>query len=106
MIMASATFDLFLQAAKSRHQISCSYHGLPREICPHVIGWGKAGEEMALVYQFAGASSQGLPPGGEWRCLKLAEVKNATGRAGAWHTGHSHLKPQTCVKRVEFEVIV
>jgi hypothetical protein len=102
--MSSPTFDLFLQAAKSRLQISCTYNGLRRELCPHVIGWGKAGEEMALTYQFAGASSTGLPLGGEWRCLRLDGVTSAVVQQGAWHTGASHLRPQTCVKRVEFEV--
>ena len=63
-----------------------------------------SGDEMALVYQFAGGSSQGLPPSGEWRCLRLGSVKDAKARLGAWHTGFSHLRPQTCVKRIEFEV--
>jgi hypothetical protein len=100
----SPNFDLFLQAAKSRLQIICKYNGLSREVCPHVIGWGLRGEEMALTYQFAGQSSRGLPFGGEWRCLRLQDVLDAVTRAGAWHTGYSHLRPQTCVKRVEFEV--
>ena len=102
--MTSSTFDLFLKAAKRRSHIVCTYHGLQREICPHVIGWGKNGEEMALAYQFAGDSSKGLPPEGEWRCLRLPEVRNATAMPGTWHTGDSHLKPQTCVKNIEFEV--
>jgi hypothetical protein len=104
--MTSPVFDLFLKAAKNRNQIVCDYKGLSREVCPHVIGWGKAGEEMALVYQFAGESSKGLPPAGEWRCLRLAEVTNARAQSGAWHTDYSHLRPQTCVKSVQFEVIV
>jgi hypothetical protein len=73
----SQIFDLFLQAATDRSQIVCNYNGLTREICPHVIGWGLRGEEMALNYQFAGQSSKGLPPGGEWRCLKLQDVRDA-----------------------------
>jgi hypothetical protein len=104
--MSSPTFDVFLQAAKDRRQIVCNYQGRHREACPHVIGWGKDGSEMALVFQFAGDSSKGLPPGGEWRCLRLAEVANVVAQDGAWHTGLSHLRPQTCVKRVEFEVMV
>jgi hypothetical protein len=102
----SLIFDLFLQAAKNRDQIVCSYNGLERELCPHVIGWGKIGEEKALGYQFAGLSSSGVPPTGEWRCFTLKRVLNARIRPGAWHTGFSHLKPQTCVKQIEFEVIV
>jgi hypothetical protein len=102
----SAIFDLFLQAAKSGLQGVCNYNGLSREVCPHVIGWGLRGEEMALVYQFAGQSSKGLPPNGEWRCLRLGDVRDAVLRTGAWHTDPSHTKPQSCVKRIEFEVRV
>jgi hypothetical protein len=102
--MPSAVYDLFMQSAKSRMQIVCQYNSLVREVCPHVIGLGMRGEEMALVFQFAGESSKGLPPEGEWRCLRLQDVKNATSRAGAWHTNHSHLKPQSCVKQVHYEV--
>lgn len=102
----SATFDLFLHAAKTRLQVTCRYNGLPREVCPHVIGWGNAGEEMALTYQFGGRSSQGLPPGGDWRCFRLAEVSHATTREGDWHTKHSHKRQEECVKVIKFEVIV
>jgi hypothetical protein len=102
----SQIYDLFLQAARNRSQIVCNYNGLRREICPHVVGWGLRGDEMALSYQFAGQSSKGLPPGGEWRCLKLQDVRDVILRAGPWHTGNNHSRPQTCVKQVEFEVIV
>ena len=102
--MASSVFDLLLHAANNGQQIICTYHGFRREICPHVVGWGLAGQEMALAYQFAGESSKGLPVGGEWRCFRLGSVKDAIARPGAWHTGQSHLKPQTCVQRIEFEV--
>jgi hypothetical protein len=103
--MTSGTFGLFLEAAKNRLQIVCTYHGLEREVCPHAIGWGLRGEEMALVYQFAGRSVHGLPPMGEWRCLRLSEVRDANARAGDWHTGSRHSERQTCVKRVAFEVM-
>jgi hypothetical protein len=84
-------------------QITCTYHGYYRELCPHVLGT-KRGAEQALAFQFGGQSSSGLPPGGEWRCLKLNEVEGATMREGPWHTDHSHLKPQTCIDEVDVEV--
>jgi hypothetical protein len=84
--MTSATFDLFVQAAKSGSQIVCTYQALRREICPHVIGWGLNGDEMSLSYQFAGQSSKGLPPQGEWRCFRLGSVRDAAARPGAWHS--------------------
>jgi hypothetical protein len=102
--MTSIEYEIFMHSAKNRLQIYCKYNGLIREVCPHVIGLGKHGEEMALVFQFAGESSKGLPAEGEWRCLRLQDVKNATSKVGAWHTNHSHLQPQSCVKQVHFEV--
>jgi hypothetical protein len=99
----SHTYQLFRQAIIERKQISCTYNGLPREICPHVVGTTD-GREQALSFQFAGKSSQGLPPGGEWRCMKLALVSNAVIKDGAWHTAPNHSRPQTCVKQIDVEV--
>jgi hypothetical protein len=104
--MASPLYNLMLSAAKTLQQVVCDYHGYRREICPHVIGLGANGEEMILAYQFGGGSSRGLPSDGEWRCFRLQEVSNAKPQSGALYTNNSHLRPQTCVKRVEFEVPV
>jgi hypothetical protein len=101
--MASLTYDLFRQALEQKKQITCIYHGLPREICPHTLGHTD-GRERALTFQFGGSSSSGLPAAGEWRCMNLAEVKEAKIREGNWHSAPTHSKPQTCVKQVEYEV--
>lgn len=101
--MPSETFELFSQAVEGRKQIVCTYQGRRREICPHVVGW-KEGREQALSFQFAGQSSKGLPPGGEWRCLILSQVRDVEIRDGDWHTGHGHLRPQTCVNHIFAEV--
>jgi hypothetical protein len=101
--MPSAAYDLFREAVLGRKQVTCMYQGRYREVCPHVIGY-KAGQEKVLTFQFGGQSSSGLPPGGEWRCLFLAQVRDAQLRDGEWHTGHSHLRPQTCVDNVDAEV--
>ena len=79
------------------------YQGRYREICPHTIG-RKNGREKLLAFQFAGQSSKGLPPGGEWRCMFIDEITQVAAREGPWHTRDVHLKPQTCVDQVEFEV--
>jgi hypothetical protein len=79
------------------------YDGYSRELCPHVLGHAK-GEEKALAYQFAGASRSGLPAGGEWRCLFLAQVHDARLRAGRWYTGRRHRTTQTCVEIVDVDV--
>jgi hypothetical protein len=84
-------------------QIVCVYGGFSREICPIILGHS-AGEEKALTYQFGGRSKSGLPPGGEWRCLRLSKVSDVELRDGPWHAGSSHTQPQGCVEIVDFDV--
>jgi hypothetical protein len=84
--MASATYQIFRQAIVNKQQITCTYNGLYREICPHTLGH-TACREQALSFQFAGQSSKGLPPQGEWRCMKLDDVKN--GGDQGWPLAHS-----------------
>jgi hypothetical protein len=97
------SYQAFRQAIIERKQVTCLYHGLYREVCPHVIGL-KGRVPHVLVYQFAGQSSRGLPPGGEWRCMDPDKATNVVIQSGPWHTGDSHLKPQTCVDMIDVEV--
>jgi hypothetical protein len=101
--MPSATYRLFRAAILGRKQITCTYRDRYREVCPHVLGHTD-GEEKALTYQFAGESASGLPPGGEWRCLVLAQVRDAKMRDGAWHTGSRHTRTQACVDVIYVDV--
>ena len=101
--MTSSTYRLFAQAMADRKQIVCVYDGYPRELCPVVLGHAK-GQEVALVYQFAGASKSGLPPGGQWKCLHLNKVSDAVLRDGRWHAGASHKRAQACVEIVDLDV--
>jgi hypothetical protein len=103
--MLSATYATINAAMESRLQITCSYQGHDREICFHSIGYGKDGGEKALGFQFAGSSSKGLPIGGQWRCMDLAQLSNVQPRTGSWYSGTDHGKPQTCVKDVHYEVM-
>lgn len=99
-------YQMVRQAIIDKKQVIATYHGHPREMCPHVIGW-KGGRAQALFYQFAGASSSGLGPDGSpgnWRCLFLDELSNVTVRTGAWHTAPNHSRPQTCVDDIDVEV--
>lgn len=102
-MMPSATYALFRTAILGRMQVVCSYKGYHRELCPHVLGHTE-GEEKVLAFQFGGESSKGLPPGGEWRCLFLRQVRNPRLREGAWHAGSSHTRPQVCVEEVDLDV--
>jgi hypothetical protein len=99
--MLSATYALFRKAILAEKQVVCSYEGRPRELCPHIIGTNKSGEEVVLAWQFAGESSGRLP---QWRCLRLAEVKGARIRAGAWHAGGSHKTAQSCVSQIDLDI--
>src|SRR3977135_4596955 len=46
--MPSATYHLFRNAILAEKQVVCSYEGRHRELCPHIIGTNKNGEEVVL----------------------------------------------------------
>lgn len=99
-------YAILRDAIINKKQVTCIYRGLQRAICPHVIGIGKDGHQMVLSFQFAGQSSKGLPPGGEWRCMRVDEMGQVASRTGAWHTGDNHSRPQRCVKDIDVEVTI
>jgi hypothetical protein len=99
--MQSATYTLFRNAILAEQHVVCSYDGRPRELCPHIIGTNKRGEEVVLAWQFAGESSGPLP---QWRCLKLSNVRNARARDGRWHEGGSHKTTQKCVTEIDLDI--
>jgi hypothetical protein len=47
--MPSATYALFRNAILAERQVICTYDGLPRELCPHIIGTNKDGKEAVLA---------------------------------------------------------
>jgi uncharacterized protein len=99
----SAAFRLFHRAILERQQIICRYKGYDREVCPYILGH-KDGRETALVYQFGGKSSRGLPAVGQWRCLTLADVRDPAVRDGPWFGDAAHRTAQTCVDDVFIDV--
>jgi hypothetical protein len=99
--MPSATYNLFRNAMLAEQQVVCSYDGRTRELCPHIIGTSKSGEEVVLAWQFAGESGGKLP---QWRCLRLANVREARARNGRWHEGGSHRTEQTCVSEIDLDI--
>ena len=101
--MPSATYALFRDAILSEQQVVCGYDGRARVLCPHIIGTNKSGEEVVLAWQFSGESSGQLP---QWRCLRLANVRDALTRAGPWHEGGSHRTTQTCVSDIDLDINV
>jgi hypothetical protein len=101
--MPSAMYQLFRNAILAEQQVSCLYDGRQRDLCPHIIGTNRTGEEVVLAWQFAGESSGPLP---QWRCLKLANARFAQARDGKWFTGGSHSSTQTCVTNIDLDVKV
>lgn len=101
--MPSATYRLFREAILQEKQVICLYNDRRRELCPHVLGY-KDKQEKVLAFQFAGQSNSKLPPGGEWRCLVLADVRDARLQDGPWHEGDGHRSTQSCVDIVDLDV--
>ena len=102
-------FELLRTAIQQKKQILAVYQGLPREMCPHVLGY-KDGTPRCLFYQFAGESSRGIFPLDHpnarmnWRCLFLSELENVTLQDGPWFSISWHTKEQTCVDQVDTQV--
>jgi hypothetical protein len=100
--MPSAVYEIIWRAARTRQQLAFAYHGHPREASPVILGYDANGEEALSAYQFGGTTSgnKKLP---EWRCFKLAKIRDLTTRAGAWKEGASHTQPQSCVQHVDVD---
>jgi hypothetical protein len=101
--MPSATYTIFRNAILAERQVVCIYDGRLRELCPHIIGTNKRGEEAVLAWQFTGESSGRLP---QWRCLRLANVRDAHARNGRWYEGGSHKTTQKCVTEIDLDINV
>ena len=101
--MPSPIHALFLQAMREKRPVACSYQGHRREICPIMLG--RTGlEEKALVYQFGGSTSEGRLTKPDWKCFRLAEIRDAVLTDGPWHAGASHTTASSCMKMVEYDV--
>jgi predicted DNA-binding transcriptional regulator YafY len=96
----SEAFRLLHRAILERKQVTCTYGGFPRELCPVVLGH-KADEAMLLAYQFGGKSHRALP---EWRCFRVAEMTDIALRDGPWVADSQHRSTQTCVDSVTIDV--
>jgi hypothetical protein len=102
----SEVYELLLLAAARRQPVTAMYDGLPRLLCPHVLG-RKSGRRHVLFYQFGGGSNHGLPAVpegvGDWRCFAVEKVSNVELREGAWRT-EPRSRQQTCIDEIDFDV--
>jgi len=55
----SETFRVFHRAILERKQVTFTYRGAPREVCPCILG-RKDGAKQVLTFQFAGRNEKGL----------------------------------------------
>jgi hypothetical protein len=98
----SPIHELLRQAIEERRCVEAVFGGYRRGLCPHVLGT-KDGELRVLCFQYAGGSSRGLLPGGDWRCLALTGLSQVTIVDGRWRT-KPHSQPQSCIDEVELSV--
>lgn len=102
----SEIYELLRRAGARRQAVMAVYDGLPRLLCPHVLG-RKAGWLHAFFYQFGGRSRRGLPATpegvGDWRCLAVEKLSQVELSTEAWRT-RPRSRRQTCIDEVDFDV--
>jgi len=102
------TYELLRRAAACRRPVAAIYDGLPRLLCPHVLG-RKAGRFQTLVYQIGGRSHGGPAAApaeaGVWRCLAVEKLSQVQLRADAWRSGPRSPR-QTCIDEIDFDTDV
>jgi len=104
--MPTTTYTTIRNAILNKQQVFATYDGLPRELCPHMIGH-KAGVEQALFYQFGGSTSKGpitSDTKDNWKCMIISKFQNVTVKDGEWHTFENHSRPSTCTDVIDVEV--
>lgn len=106
--MPPVLYSEIRSAIADKKQVVATYGGYRREMCPHAIGLGPAGNEQVLFYQFAGGSSKGdastLEEKDRWRCMALAALQDVEIRDGEWQSAGNHSMPNTCIKEIDLEV--
>jgi hypothetical protein len=91
-------YSILADAISSKQQVVARYHDEERIFSPHALGT-KRGVAHVLVYQYAGGSHTGLPPGGEWRCLNVEELSEIRLEPGAWRTAENVFNPRRASMR-------
>jgi hypothetical protein len=98
-------YELLRLAAARRQPVRAIYDGLPRLLCPHVLG-RKSGRLHVFFYQFGGSSNSGLLMApdrvGGWRCLAVDKLSQVELHADAWHT-EPRSQRQMCIDEIDFD---
>jgi len=96
--------ELLRAAILEKMHVKAEYDGYHREMCPHALG-RKGGVRHVFSFQFAGQSSGGLRPGGEWRCMEVDKLSNVSVTKGQWRTRDDYKgPPPSCIDQIEVEV--
>ena len=98
----SATYRLLRTAVVEGQEVHCVYRNKVRVLGPHILGHSK-GVAKLLAFQFGGDTNTTLPPGGEWRCFTVDEIRDARAQAGEWRARSDHRRPNTCVEEIDVE---
>jgi len=82
------------------------YDGLPRLLCPHVLGRNREGRLGVFCYQFGGGSGSGLRSGpegiGGWRCIAVDKLSQVELQTDAWLT-EPRSSQQSCVQEIDID---
>ena len=99
-------YALLRRAAAGKQPVAAVYDGLPRLLCPHVLGRNREGRLRAFCYQYGGSSGSGLRMGPEgmsgWRCIAVDKLSHVELRTGVWRT-EPRASRQSCVEEIDFD---
>jgi len=99
-------YALLRTAASRKQAVAAVYDGLPRLLCPHVLGQNREGRLRAFCYQFGGNSGSGLrigPEGiGGWRCIAVDKLSQVALQPDAWRT-EPRSSQQSCVQEIDID---
>jgi hypothetical protein len=105
--MPSTNYNIIRTAILNKQQVTATYKGHIRKMCPHVIGLAKDGTEQALFYQFGGTSgSKAIDPNPSkrnWRCIPIEGLSKISVQSGTWYTEGTHSQTQTCVDKIDIK---
>jgi len=79
--------EVIRDAIISKRSVTAHDNGHVRRFSPHTLGSEADGEEVVIGYQYAGDRPGGLPRGGDWCCLLLAEIDDVQPNDDGWQTG-------------------
>ena len=96
---------LLPDAIRKKKCLTGVYEGAVRRFAPHALGATSDDTPSVFVFQYGGASSGGLPPGGEWRCFHVAALSHVVENEDRWRTRSNYsLSRQSCLASIDLAV--